>query len=130
MLKDYGFKKIIGEILCFEDDDCIISCVITDEDDFPAEIRTKAEEMIKATLEQFQTANHKPAVCEELRLVPSIQLFYESGCSVNPPGYFIEILVYDEDAKSKMNYEITASDPLYPLFKKYMLEQLEKNLFK
>lgn len=131
MINDYGFKAV-EQLNYFTDDFTSKSTLyfpVTDDPDFPAELRAKTETLIDEVLRQIQARYGIDPVCSKLVLSARIEVYCRN--SDNLPGYDIQVGICDDtEIDAWTQYEIETSDPLYRPFKDYMMKQMERNLFK
>jgi hypothetical protein len=132
MLSDFGFKEIRKYGMAEGCGPETIYFPITDEPDFPEEIRNKAEEMIRDALGRIklQTASDNTALILKSYIV---EPYIEIDIDDDEINYGIYVWIYDAnndgERLSADEYRINTDDPIYKVFKMCMLQQLEKSLF-
>ena len=128
MLSKYGFQKI-ANYDSFTDDSGIdtIFFPVTDEPEFPEEIRIKAENLIDNLLEEYQTEQGRNPVCEQIELSANVEIYFQKRV----PCYHLQVGIIDfaYEISHWTEYIIDTDDALYQPFRGYMLQQLEKSLF-
>lgn len=129
MLSKYGFQKI-ENYDSFTDDSGIdvIFFPVTDEPEFPAEIRTKAENLIDTLLEEYQKEQGRNPVCAQIELSANVEIYFQNRI----PYYHLQVGIIDfaYEISHWTEYMMDTDDALYQPFRGYMLQQLDKGLFR
>ena len=128
MLSKYGFRKI-EDFSSFTDTSGIdtIFFPVTDAPDFPQEIRAKAEELIDEVLEQYRAEHGRKPVCEQMELSANMEIYFTN----RKPFYHLQVGVIDftNEVSNWTEHMINTGDPIYQLFRGYIMQQLDKGLF-
>lgn len=130
MISRYRFEVIEG-LNCFEDGvNNILYFPITDSEDFPREIREKAEEIIDGIIHAYELEKNCKLDLLKLCLNARIIVFIDRDGNWTKE---ISVLVSDstgyDDIWIEESYSVDTSDPLYEPFKIYFMKQLEERLF-
>ena len=127
LFNKYGFRTVENSN-CFEDETVdILYFPITDSADFPCDIRTKAEELIKEIILEFELNGCKLSILDS-RLNARIISYMDSNKEWKNE---ISVLVASDDIDmwTEKTYIVNQNDGLYQSFKTYFMEQLENRLF-
>lgn len=130
MLSKYKFGKIDRQN-CFEDGvSNILYFPITDSEDFPQEIRDKAENIIDGMINTYEVDNNYKLDLNRLHLNMRMVVFIDkSGKWSKEISIVISGISISDDIWIEGEYSIEDGDSLYKPFRAYFMKQLEEKLF-
>ena len=130
MISKYRFENI-ETADCFEDGvSNILYFPITDSEDFPREIRDKAESIIDGMINTYETDNNCKLDLLQLHLNARIVVFIDkSGKGSKEISIVISGSSISDDIWIEGEYSIEDGDSLYKPFRAYFIKQLEEKLF-
>lgn len=131
MLSRYQFKEVYDLNSFQEDASNPIFFPVSDNEDFPGEIREKAEEMIDSLIAAYEKENNCALDLSKLRLNARVEVYFNQDNK--PIGNISVVMVSDNsedpDLWIENDIDIYYGDDLYEPLKKYFMQQLEKVLF-
>ena len=130
MLSNYNFEKIDKQNFFEDGVSNILYFPITDSEDFPREIRDKAENIIDGMINTYEMDNNCKLDLLQLHLNARIVVFIDkSGKGSKEISIVISGSSISDDIWIEGEYSIEDGDSLYKPFRAYFIKQLEEKLF-